>query len=83
MLQVMDNTEASWVFYVMVGIFTHLEQSIILMMTSNTMGIVKVTVQHDLIVAVSFMKYSGDYLRQTSAYILSLEPCPKNILTIM
>jgi len=52
MLQVM---EASCIFYVKVGTFTHLEQSKIFVMTVNKMGIVKLTVQHDLIVSISFM----------------------------
>jgi len=55
MLQVMDNMEASCVFYFKVGTFTHLEQCKITLMTVNKMGIVKLTVQHDLIVSISFM----------------------------
>jgi hypothetical protein len=55
MLQVMDNMEASCVFYVKVGTFTHPEQSKISHLTVNKSGIVKLTVQHDLIVRVSFI----------------------------
>jgi len=55
MLQVMDNMEASWVFYVMVGTFTHLEQSKIYLLIVNKSGIVTLTVQHDMIVSVIFM----------------------------
>jgi hypothetical protein len=58
MLQVMDNMdnmEASCVFYVKVGTFTHLEQSKISLLTVNTSGIVMLTVQHDLIVSYIFM----------------------------
>jgi len=76
MFQDMDTIEASCVFYVKVGIFTHLEQFKICFLTVNTMGIVRLTVQHDLIVSVSFMKYPRDTLRQTSADILSLKQCP-------
>jgi len=55
MLQVMDNMEASCIFYVKVGTFTHLEQSKIFLLTVNESGIVTLTVQHDLIVSVIFM----------------------------
>jgi len=55
MLQDMDNMEASCVIYVKVGTFTHLEQSKISLLTVNQLEIVRLTVQHDLIVSVSFM----------------------------
>jgi len=55
MLQVMDNMEASCIFYVKVGTFTHFEQRKILLMTVNKTGSVKLTIQYDLIVSVSFM----------------------------
>jgi len=42
-------------FYVKVGPFTHLEQSEISLLTVNKMGIVRLTVQHDLIASISFM----------------------------
>jgi len=76
MLQDMDNMEASCVFYVNVGTFTHLEQSKISLLTDNKIGIVWLTVQHALSVSVSFMYYPGDYLRPTSADDLSLEQYP-------
>jgi len=79
MLQVMDNMEASCVFYVKVGTFTHLEQSKISLLTVNESGIVMLTVQHDMIVSVIFMQSLGDYLRQTSADVLSLGQDPINI----
>jgi len=72
----MNNTEASCVFYIKVGMFTHLEQSKTSLLTGNKLGIVRLTVQHDLIVSVSSMYYHGDSLRQTSADVLSLEHCP-------
>jgi hypothetical protein len=78
-LQVMDNIEVSCVFYVKVSTFTHLEQSKIGLLTVNKSGIVTLTVQHDMIVSVSFMLYPGDYLRQTSADVRSLELHPINI----
>jgi len=55
MLQVMDNMEASCIFYVKVGAFTHLEQSKIFLLTANKSGIVTLIVQHDRIVSVIFI----------------------------
>jgi len=55
MLQVMDNMEASCVFYAKVGTFTHLEQSRICLLTVNKSGIVTLSVQHDMTVSVIFM----------------------------
>ena len=55
MLQVMDNMEVSCVFYVKVSTFTHLEQSTIALLTLNELGIMMLTVQHDMIVSVSFI----------------------------
>ena len=54
MLQDMDNMEAGCIFYVKVGTFNHLEQIKISLLTVNTLGIIRLTVQHDLIVRVSF-----------------------------
>jgi hypothetical protein len=79
MLQVMDNMEASCVFYVKVGTFTHLEESKICLLTVNKSGIVTLTVRYNITVSVIFMSYPGDYLRQTSADVLSLELHPINI----
>ena len=76
MLQVMDNMVASGVFYVKVGTFTHLEQSKISVLTVNKSRIVTLTVQHDIIVSVIFMQYPTDYLRPTSADVLSLGRFP-------
>jgi len=55
MLQDLDNMEASCVFYVKVGTFNHLEQSKICLWTVNKLGIVRLTVQHEVIVSISFM----------------------------
>jgi hypothetical protein len=55
MLDVIDNMEASCVFYVKVGMFTHLEQRNISLMTVNKSGIVTLTIQHDMIVSVSII----------------------------
>jgi len=55
MLQVMDNMEASCDFYVKVGMFTHLEQSKMFLLTVQKSGMVMLTVQHDLIFIVISM----------------------------
>jgi len=55
MLQVMGNMEASCIFYVKVGMFTHLEQSKISLLTVNKSRIVTLTVQHDMIVSIIFV----------------------------
>jgi len=76
MLQDMDNMEASCIFYVKVSTFTHLEQSTTSLLTVNKSGIVRLTVQHYLIVSISFMYYPWDSLRETSATVFSLEQRP-------
>jgi len=75
MLQDMDSMEASCIFYFKVGTFTQLEHSKICILSVNETGIVRLTVQHDWIVSLSFRHYPRDLLRQTSADILSLEEC--------
>jgi len=55
MLQVMDNMEASCIFYVKVDKFTHLEQSKISLLTVKKSGIETLTVGYDMIVSVIFM----------------------------
>jgi len=55
MLHDMDNLEASCIFYVKVGTFNRLKQNKICHLTVNTMGIVRLAVQHNLIVSVRFM----------------------------
>ena len=69
----MANMEASCVFYVKVSTFPHLVHSKTSLLTVNESGIVRLTVQPDLIVTVSFMYYPGDSLRQISADVFSLE----------
>jgi hypothetical protein len=65
--------EASCVFDVKVGKLNHLERNQIWLLTVNTAGIVWLTVQHNMIVRVSFMYYPGDSLGQTSADVIFLE----------
>jgi len=55
MLQDMDIMEASFVFYVKGGMFTHLEQSKNTLLTVNKTGMVRLTVYHDFIASISFM----------------------------
>jgi hypothetical protein len=67
---------ASYIFYVKVGMLTHLEESETFILTINKTGIVRLTVQHDFIVSGSFVYYLGDNLGQTSADVLSLKLWP-------
>jgi len=76
MLQDMDNMEASCIFYVKVSMFTHLEQSKISHLTVNKSGLVRLTLQHNWMVSISFLYHPRDSLRQTSADILFLKQCP-------
>jgi len=76
MLQDKDNMEASCHFYDKVSTFTNLEQSNTTRLTVNQSGMVRLTVHHHLIVSVSFMYYPRDYMRQTSADILSIKQSP-------
>jgi len=55
MLHDMDNMEASFVFYVKVGMVTNLEQTKNALLTVNKTGIVRLTIHYDLIPSVSFM----------------------------
>jgi len=79
MLQVMDNMEVSCVCYVKVSTFTHLEQSKIALLNLNKSGVMTLTIQHDMIVSASFMYYPVDYVRHTSADIVSLKLHPNNV----
>jgi len=76
MLQDMDNMEASCILNIKVGMFSQLEESKICLWNVNQMGIVGLTVLHGMIGSISFMEYPGDYSRQTSAHIVSLDQCP-------
>jgi len=76
MLHGMDNMDRSYIFYVRIGKFTHLKQSKISLLTDNQWGIVRLTVQHDMIVSVVLMPYPGNHLRQPSADNHSFEQRP-------
>ena len=67
------------VFYVKVGTFTDLGHSKISILTVNKFGIVKLTVQPDLMVSICVMLYPGDYLRHTSADVIPLKQYIINI----
>jgi len=75
----MDIMEAGCFFYVNVGTCTHLGQCKIFLLTDNKSGIVRLTVQHDMVIKVIFMYYPGDYLSQPSADHHSVELHPMNI----
>jgi len=55
MLQDMNDVEASWVFYVKVGTFDQHKQSKVRVLTVTKIRIVKLIVQSDMIVGLSFM----------------------------
>jgi hypothetical protein len=76
MLHDMDSMEASCIFYVKVGMLNHLEHSQIWLVTVNKAEIVRLTVQHAMIVSVSFMYYPRDFLRQISVDARFLNKCP-------
>jgi len=75
MLQDIDHIEASCIFYVKVGTLNRLEQSKICILTVTTLGIAMLTVHHNLISSVCIMYDPRDFLRQTSADILSDKEC--------
>jgi len=55
MLQDMKHIEATCIFYVKVGMFDQLEYSEICVLTVRTLGILMLSLQHDLIFSVSFV----------------------------
>jgi len=79
MLQDMDSMVASCISYVKVGKLNHLENSRIWLVSVNEAGIVRLTVQHRMIVSVSFMYYPWEFCRQTSANGVFPEKCPIHI----
>jgi len=68
----MDHIQASWVFYVKVGMFDRLEQSKMSILTVTTLGIVMLILQYDLIFSICLLSNPWDLLRQKSADILSM-----------
>ena len=63
MLRDMDNMQEGCTFYVKVGRCEQLEHSKIHVLTVTMLGIVMLTVQHELIFSVFFMWDPGDFLR--------------------
>jgi hypothetical protein len=59
--------------YVKVGELNHLESIQMWLVTVNHAGTVRLTVQHDRTVRVSFMYYPGNILGQTPADVVFLE----------
>jgi len=79
MVHVVENMEASCVFYVKVVSFTHIEQSDISLVTVIKSGIVTLIRQYDTIVIGVLLWYPGHSFRQTSADVISLERHHMNI----
>jgi len=55
MLEDMDDMEARWDIYIMIGMFNQCERTKMCILTVTTLGIVMQNVQHDLICRVCFM----------------------------
>jgi len=75
MLQDMDHIEASCVFYVEVGTLNRHEQLKICVLTVTTLGIAMLTVHHDMMCIVCIMQDPRDFLKQTSADVVSDAEC--------
>jgi hypothetical protein len=61
----MDNMEASFVMYVKVGMFSHLQKNKNTLLIVDIRGKVRLTVHHDIIARVKLRKYPRDSVRQT------------------
>jgi hypothetical protein len=55
MLQDMGHIDESCIFYVKVGMFNQLEQSKTCILTVTALGIVKLTIPHDLMCTICFL----------------------------
>jgi hypothetical protein len=75
MIQDMANMEARCILYGKVVTFVHLEQNKTSFLTVNITRIVRLMVQGDLIITISFMSSPGDQLKQTLADVVLLEQC--------
>lgn len=69
----MDSMEASYVIYVNVGTFNQREQHKICIITVSSVGIAILSVQHYMMLMISFMKDSRDIWRRTSLDIVWLK----------
>jgi len=75
-LQDMDPMEASCVGFVRVGTFDQVEERIISVLTTTTLGILMLTITHDLIFIVCFRWNPRDVMGQTLPDVLSVKDCP-------
>jgi len=73
MLEDMDDVEASCILYVKVVTFDRLEQCKVCVLTTTTIGMVILTIQHDMMFSLSFKPDCWDFLRHTSPDVHSLE----------
>lgn len=80
MLEDTDHMEANCVLYVKVGRLHQLEYSTICDLTITKLGIAMLTVPHYTMFSLCFRYVSGDFLRQTSPDIMSIEQCPVSVL---
>jgi len=76
LLQDMDDTETSCVFYVTVGLFDQLEQCKICILTDTTLQIVMLTIKYDSIFSICFMEHPWEFFRQTSSDVHSVKEFP-------
>jgi len=72
----MDHIE---VRCVKVGMFDQIEQSKICVLTVTILGIVRLTLQHDLEFNICFFQDPGDFLTETSLDILPSKQCPLRV----
>lgn len=82
MLEDMDCTGACHVFYVMVGTLDQLDQSKISILTVTLLGIAILTVQHDLIFSMCFMKDLIEGMEHILTDVCSVELCTAYIYEI-
>jgi hypothetical protein len=75
MMHNMDHMERSCVVDDKVGMFDQLEQSKICILNVPKLGILRLTIKHDFIFSIAFMKHHRDIWRQTSPGIVSIYKC--------
>jgi hypothetical protein len=68
--------EASCIIYINIGMFGQLKQTKICLLAVTKLGIVMLTIQHELIFSISFMQDYWDFLTQTLPDGISLEEFP-------
>jgi len=75
MLQDMDHMEASCIFCFEVGTLHRLEQCKISICTVSTLGIAMLPVHHYLMFSICLIQDPGDFLKESSADVLSIKRC--------